>query len=398
MKKYIFKKTAGIMIVASMLCAMLTTGCAQSDSNADNKEIATQAVTETTTEAKEPVIVKAGAYDYISDIKVFDFGITVEGTNSNYECLATSSVAKSDNATIIDEQVKDIISISMQYKNYELLDNSDVGYSEVNLNETVKVSIPYEEGMYILTDENGVAYDIDAEYIDGKYVFETNTLGEFIISTTSTGRTAPTKIENVELAQQTIIDESTGVQVSGMLPVDAKMHIELNCIDDSIMSDRYDFPYLFENDYPKATNVSDYYFNYISQVEDIPIASLIDHEGWAEEEVTMGGKLNCYITFIKDFEILDFESDLTVTLPFDYHNALAISQVFEDPGKAKVVQYDYDKKEFITQEVIPAENTEQGKFQFKTKTPGTFLLGGEVNIDGEIDYYIEQSKYEVEEN
>lgn len=39
-------KTAGIIIVASMLCTAFTTGCTKTDSNADDKESATQAVTE----------------------------------------------------------------------------------------------------------------------------------------------------------------------------------------------------------------------------------------------------------------------------------------------------------------------------------------------------------------
>ena len=405
------KKILGTMLVASMLCMLVATGCADDNTTKENTategvtEATTEAVTETATEAepKETVIVKA-YYDPkleeqgITVYGITDLGITVEGTNSNYDYLRTTSITTSeDGGTITDERIKDVINIEMEYNDYELA-HKDEEFPEIYLKEKVKVSIPYEEGMYILESRaNGVVYDINAEYIDGNYVFETDELGEFFISTESTGRTEPTKTENVELAQQTITDERTGVQVSGMLPVDAKMMVTLQCIDETIESDRYDFPYLFENDYSNVKDVLDFYVTYNDEVEDIPIAELIDHEGWAEHEVTAGGKIWCKVEFEKDFEVLDFESDLTVTLPFDYHNALAISEVFGNPGKATAVAYDYDKQEFITLDVVPLEDTPEGKFQVKTKTPGRFFIGGEVRIDQFIDYYKTQANYKIEE-
>ncbi|MBQ1992327.1 MAG: hypothetical protein II233_06080, partial [Clostridia bacterium] len=174
-------------------------------------------------------------------------GVSVEGTDNNYESISAYSVLDDDTkGTIVYEEVKDIICISMRYVNYALAVNSYTQEPETKLAEKVKVSIPYEEGMYILANENGVAYDIPAEYIDGKYVFETNRLGEFIISTVSTGKTEPTKTENVELAQQTITDERTGVTVSGMLPVDARLGVSLYCMDDTDASHVIDWATCYE--------------------------------------------------------------------------------------------------------------------------------------------------------
>ena len=90
--KNIFKKTAGIMIAISMLCALVVTGCNNNNTNStDNNsttETATQAVTEATTESSTSTPSKD-----IVTIKEFKekndgyFGVTVEGTDSNYNYL-----------------------------------------------------------------------------------------------------------------------------------------------------------------------------------------------------------------------------------------------------------------------------------------------------------------------
>ena len=364
MRKYIFKKIAGIMIIASMLCAMLTAGCAKTD-NADIN-------TETTV---------VTAYELSENPEFNASEVSIEGRGDYGEVYAISLAEMANDESswnygckVAYEEIKDIISISSEY-----VDSDDI------LGEKVTVKLPYEKGMYILTSENGIAYDVPAKYIDGKYVFETNKLGVFIISTVSTGRTKPTKTKKVELAQQTITDESTGVTVSGMLPVGAKMQVELYCMDDTKLSDIFDWASSFEDVHPKNSEINEYAVVYDNEIS---IEEMISYDGWAEEEfVSKGGKIAGSINFIKNFEVLDFESDITVTLPFDYHHALEISEIHTVPGKATAVQYDYDKREFVTLEVVPEKETEKDTFQFKAKLSGNFFLGGEEKIDGFTSLY-----------
>ncbi len=400
MKKYIFKKTAGIMIVASMLCAMFVTGCGQADSNVDDKETATQAVTETatekateatteittettvSTESKEVVTIKAKPDPTDSSVDDLARNITVEGTDVDYKFLKTTSLTRL--GLILDPSIKEIFDISMQYKIHrDNLSVEDVFITE--LKETVKVNIPYEEeGLYVVASKNGVAYDVNAEYIDGKYVFETDTLGGFIFRAEPIGRTEPVKTENVELAQQTITDERTGIQVSGMLPVDAKMDVSVDLVYESEFFYKMDAgEYTFEGDYPKATNVADCYIKYTEEKNIDDIKEIITEEGWSEFEDFAGDKIQLYINFVKDFEILDFESDLTVTLPLDYRQNLITGKL---TGETIAVKYDYDKKGFVNLEVLP-DKEDDGKFEFKTNTPGNFFFGDTSSINRFMRFY-----------
>lgn len=384
MKNKFLNKTVGTMLVASMLCMMVATGCGSDNTTTQNT--ATEAVTEATTEAEPKEVVTIKSEPDTTGLG-FDYGITVEGTNSEYKFLITTSLADSETEyKITDERVKEIFYITMNSKveKSREVDADTVITDEENqyittLNETVKVSIPYDEGMYVLASENGVAYDVSAEYIDGKYVFETDTLGEFIISTEPTGRTEPTKTENVELAEQTITDECTGVQVSGMLPVDAKMNVVLEIIDDKLLSVQESSFYeaeagivrTVEGEFPNPANPADYCYEK-AEIENI--SETITDPDWTVYEGMTGGRLQATVVFTKDFEVLDFESDLTVTLPFDYRNALSTGNI---SGDAVVEQYNYDSNEFVALEVLSAEDTAQGTFQFKTKTSGRFFFGTE---------------------
>ena len=359
MKNKIPNKKAGTIIIAGMLCAMLTAGCTQADSNTAT----TTTIADTTFE-----LVESSEFD--------GSGVSIEGKSDYGEAYATSLAELVNNESswyygskITYEEIKDVITISAE----------NVGDDDV-LDEKVTVKLPYEKGMHILSIQNGVAYDIPAEYIDGKYVFKTNKLGEFVISTVPTGKKKPAKTKRVKLAQQTITDERTGVKVSGMLPVDAKMEVSLYCMDDTDASHVIEWATCYEDVYPKTPELLEYA---IAKDTETDIEEMINYEGWGEAEfVSNGAKIGGSINFIKDFEVLDFESDITVTLPFDYHHALDISVLDADYlGKATAIQYDYDKRKFVELDIVPEKETEKDTFQFTAKFPGYFFLGGEERID-----------------
>ena len=384
--KNIFKKTSRTLIIVSMLCAMLTAGCAKTESNTDNEEatkpVATQVVTENTTEAITEAVTSAEPKEAItiktpSDDKNADLGITVDCTDSNYKYLNVTTLKDiEDEYQLTDEAVKEIFNINVY--NFELSSNI------VKLDEKVKVSIPYEEGTYVVHSKDGVAYDVNAEYIDGKYVFETDELGTFVMRTKAIGRTSPVKTTDFTLEEQTLVDEVTGIQVSGKIPAGAEIQTSIHIIDNTTFYDRWEPPYTVEMDYPEFTDISDYLIEYDYEKKVENIAKIINKKGWAEIEPYAGGNLAVWVGIVKDNEVLDFESDLTITLPFNYRRGLATGGITDE---ATVVQYDYDKKSFTALELVSAEATPKGMFQFKTKSTGRFFAGGESEINSLINFY-----------
>ena len=397
MKKYILKKTTVILIIASMLCALLTAGCAKTESNtnnnADNKEATTQAVTENTTESgtenateniteaiteavtsaepKEVITIKIPSYD-----KNADLGITVDCTDSNYKYLNVTTLKDIEyDYQLTDEAVKEIFNISVY--NFSLSSNI------VKLDEKVKVSIPYQEGMYVIYSADGVGYDLNAEYIDGKYVFETDRVGAFIMRTKPVGRTSPTKTTEFTYKEQTLVDEVTGIKVSGNIPVGAEIDTTMYIINCASFSDNWDCN-IMENDYPEYTNVMEYYTEYEYEKKVENIGKILKDKNWSSYEGSPGAKIFIEITIIKDYEIIDFNSDMTVTLPFDYHAGLVRGGIKDGP---KAVQYDYSNKKFINLDIVSADVTPKGEFQFKINDVGCFFLGGASNVEQIVERY-----------
>ncbi len=387
--KNIFKKTSRTLIIVSMLCAMLTAGCAKADSNADNNAssnvsstenteletyvIPTEVSTDSISSVKldEPVTIKIPSFDLNSEL-----GITAECTNSNYKYLNVSTLKDIEiDYTITDECIKEIFNITIYDVN---------GYETIDLNEKIKVSIPYEEGMYVIHSADGVGYDVNAEYIDGKYVFETDKLGSFAMRTESVGRTSSAKTTSFTLEEQTLVDDVTGIQVTGKIPVGAEIKTSMYIIDGSTFYDRWEPPYTVEMDSPEFNNILYYYIEDEYSKKTDNIAKIINEKGWAQQEATAGGNLDISIEFVKDYEVLDFESDLTVTLPFNYRRGLTTGGITDE---VTVVQYDYDNKSFATKELVSAEDTPKGMFQFKTKKVGQFYAGGNSEIKSLMHFY-----------
>lgn len=390
------KKKAGVMLAVSMLCAMVATGCNSNNTNDTNKSTATEATTNATVEEKEEatkevateaikLLDKPAVIKEPSDVGDIRTGITVEGSNSRYTYISANKLKDYGyEYELRDDKVKEIFYVSM---NYHIDDSVEYLYDEkyaFNLQEKVKVSIPYEENMYLVHSVDGVAYDVNAEYIDGKYVFETDKLGTFVFRTEPIGRATPEKTKDFELAQQTIVDEITGIEVSGMLPVGADIDSVMHIIDNSSFYDRWDFPYTVEKDYIALTDVMDYYIVDEYDKENPNIAKIINQKGWAQSEAYSGGKITARIELVKNYEVLDFETDLTVTLPFNYRRGLANGGITDE---VKAIQYDYGTKEFVELELVSAEATPKGSFQFKTKTNGRFFIGGKEEIDELIKFY-----------
>lgn len=193
-----------------------------------------------------------------------------------------------------------------------------------------------------------------------------------------------TDVASVELAQQTKVDEVTGVEVSGMLPVGADLVSMVDFISVVDLYDRFDNPYSVEGDFKKFDGIIGDYDTYQADRKVDNIAKFINQRDWANYEGTAGGMLDVDIYFIKDSEVIEFESDMTITMPFNYRRGLITGGVEDEPV---VKHYDYDDNVFTDIELVPAEATPKGMFQFKAKEPGLFFLGGESDVDGLLEFY-----------
>ena len=127
-------------------------------------------------------------------------------------------------------------------------------------------------------NETGKAQQIDAEYVNGNYKVNLVGDGNYIISAT------PLVEGEGEMTQQTLVDEKTGVTVSGVIPTDTKL-ITIDAID------------VLEN-------------------------QGLDYDAMASESGDMANQLDLLknidakiVCLVRNFEIVKPESGVVVTLP-----------------------------------------------------------------------------------
>lgn len=353
MKKYIFNKIAFILLASGVIFTISAVSAYATDT------------------AYETYIV--------DDSKSSNYGITAEYYNDSCEYIETSKISEDDCfGGFIDDYIKEIYHIEMVYTDYE------VNELDYNLESTIKLSIPYaESGLYVLNVCDNYAYDTNAEYIDGKYVFETSRMGDFIISSKTIPDNQLVGEQEIELVEQTMVDEQTNIKVSGKLPKDSKMYTEISFVDFESLSDRYDFPYYFADDFGQP-DFSSFFYKNIYNANKEGTESVVYDIDWIKQNEWASALLQVNIVFVKNFETLDFESEMTVTLPFDYRQAL--TEVGKD-NNATVFQLDYKLNNLKGVEVTPAEDTADGIFEYKIDTTGKFFVGNNDLIDTFAGFY-----------
>ena len=235
-------------------------------------------------------------------------------------------------------------------------------FSTTTLDRKVKVSIPSDnKDLYVINVNNTFSpYQLDAEYIDGKYVFETDTLGYFVLSS----QPLP-EYKEPELTQQTITDEKTGITVSGLLPTDAT-------VDFNVLT----YSNLLYTDFMDADNTA-YSFNHsrYSLPQADKLYTIVSSSEYSEkmdwtaldEEHTV----NVQILFRDGFRLLDFSSDLTVTLPHGFKYYLR--------DLVKAYKIDYNANTLNPVEILPSKSEEE--LTFKANATGSYIIGVESNIE-----------------
>ncbi len=204
--------------------------------------------------------------------------------------------------------------------------------------------------------------------------------------------TKETTESNVGLTQQTLVDEATNIKVTGMLPQGVKLCTTISLVDGEFLSERYsvkvsmpeDSPYeelYMHRDYPVADHVNIInkreYNKAEGNTEDYTsydVSWVTENNGWAMPVMCVD------VGFVKDGAEVDVDSELTVTLPFDYRKAL--TECREDSNAtAFELEVISDEEEKLNElEVISKGKTKKGTFQYKTNGGGVFFVGNDYQM------------------
>lgn len=297
-------------------------------------------------------------------------GVTIETSNPKHQKAYVESPEQFapfahdiNNGTfskLKEDYMKEMFSISIEEE--DLKDSDAKYFSTTVLDRNVKISIPSDnKDLYVINVNNTFSpYQLDAEYIDGKYVFETDTLGYFVLSS----QPLP-EYKEPELTQQTITDEKTGITVSGLLPTDAT-------VDFNVLT----YSNLLYTDFMDADNTA-YSFNHsrYSLPQADKLYTIVSSSEYSEKmdwtALDEEHSVNVQILFRDGFRLLDFSSDLTVTLPHGFKYYLR--------DLVQAYKIDYNANALNPVEILPSE--ENKDFTFKANATGSYIIGVESNIE-----------------
>ncbi len=241
----------------------------------------------------------------------------------------------------------------------ELKNNDARTFETTIINENVKISIPSDtKDLYVINvNDPYMPYQIDAEYIDGKYVFETDELGYFMLSS----QPLP-EYKAPVLTQQTITDEYTGITVSGLLPTNAKSEFNVIFYSNLLYTDFMDFDNTAHSfNHPRyALSQSNELYTTVHSSE---------HISW--NDLTTENSVNVQIVFRDGLRMVDFSSDLTVTLPHGFNYFL------RENIQAYKINYKLNKLNPV--EILQSED--ENTFTFKANSEGSYLIGVKNNLD-----------------
>ncbi|MEF2918906.1 MAG: LPXTG cell wall anchor domain-containing protein [Acutalibacteraceae bacterium] len=284
--------------------------------------------------------------------------IQMETPDSDYEYLYVSKTSSEypDFDGYTEDYIKDIYYISA-HAYYNLVTQL---MSEVTL--SIKCDTP---NLYIIdVNDSKNPVDVKAEYVDGKYVFKTNHLGNFALST------KPLESKEYTLKEQTITDPDTGIVIKGMLPENVNYDIKVAWWDHEYIDDYEEYNKFSDGRFsaPPISNL--YTFNYNSD-------GIINDYGWLDPKSASTYVPQIDIVFYDEFKVIDVKSDLTVTLPIDYYKYTEIAN-----NSNVMVFKSYPEENTIKGvQVLSKENSPEGSVVFKADSTGTFFLGNESTMN-----------------
>lgn len=164
----------------------------------------------------------------------------------------------------------------------------------------------------------------------------------------------------LKLTEQTLTHSETGIKVSGLMPEDVELYASFEMIYLYGLSENPEYEKSLAENYDMSLLFSDIELN----------SEMYNKELLINEYDSTG---NTYIpclrfAFCKDDEIIEFKSDLTVTIPDDYRSFLA--HIKKD-SELKAYQLDYNTDTLKSVELIPNDNS----IVFKANSYGCYFLG-----------------------
>lgn len=393
--KNIFKKIVGALLATSMIFTMSTAVCATEEGlySTENRKAY----------GLEP------SYEEIytiNDSQSSNYGITADVIHKNLLSLETSKVSEQKNFDgFKDDSIVEIYDIKVNYSTTENGNEVIKTTDDYRICDRMLISIPCDiPDLYVIyVNEGDKGSNISSKYVDGRYLFEVNFLGSFMLCSRFAHYEEVPKEYN--MIEQTMVDPNTGITVSGVIPEGAMMyttlenvHIDelgtLNERENELNLLKYDFPLpSIKEVFTKKTSDGKTKYDY----------------SWYEEDFFADGSMAVDIVFVKDYQVVEFDSDLTVTIPFDYYKVLE-SKNFEPVEDFKS---DYSEEYWAELERKASEShiakafqlnsttsnlrelvvltKEGGKDEFKFKTnkvgSGTFFIGNEILIENLVEVY-----------
>ncbi len=330
----IFKKTKAIILTATLILSCLSlSACAGDDTeNQDNPVSATEQVTQSATKES-----------------------TTEANTEPNTATATEAT-KATEATEAKETTK---KPSNTTNSFQVTQNGETNSNQNNTsNETTN------------SNQSNTSNETT-----------NSNQGNTSNGATSSNQSTDTIVDEngLTLVNQTFVDDKTGIQVSGMLPKDSEMYIIFTSKDFMRMSDNFELTIKNEIYKPTADELS-------TRKEAYNPIDFYSSTDWSlsTEPLEADGVPCIQIYFVKDSTVLDFESDFTVTAPIDF-------RTFANSRKSDqnmfALYFDNDLCEFLSTEVLSAENTPANSFSFKAYRPGKYCFGNEEFLNKYLGYY-----------
>lgn len=394
--KNIIKKSLSVVLVGGLVFASSMTVCATESLYS--------------TENQEGYGLDIGDEVYtIDDSKSSNYGITADVTDKNIVSLETSKISEQkDFAGFKNDAIVEIYDIKVNYLSLENGEQVTKTTDDYGICDNILISIPCDNpNLYVLDVSDGsMNGDLSFNYKNGKYYFYPAGPGSFMLCTEPTWSVeVPHEFNMIE---QTMVDPNTGITVSGVIPEDAMMYTTFENVHFNDLLENFDIPNMLKYDYP------------LPSLKEVFIKKLTDGEikydySWYEEDFFADGPMVVDIVFVKDYEIIEFESDLTITLPLDYYKVLESKSDLYDFENHNFDDYEYEytdeeladmkrksdtflvAKTFqlnpVTSNLKETEVlTKEGgtdSFAFKTggKSTGTYFVGNEALIESILYIY-----------
>ncbi len=412
--KNIFKKAIGILFATVMIFTMSTAVCAVEGIYS--------------TENQNGYGMGLGDEVYtIDDSQSSNYGITADVLHKNLLSLETSKLSEKTNFVgFKNDAIVEVYDIKVNYSTTEQGKEVIKTTDDSRICGEMIISIPCDNpDLFVIDVSQGKESSYQPfQYSNGKYYIQTSGLGSFMLCTEPS--LSPEVGQDFNMIQQTIVDENTGITVSGMIPEGAMMYTT------------------FENITNMDThNIPDNGWDSISIKYDYPLPSLREvftkkttdgktkyDYSWYENNEYATGAMVVDIVFVKDYEIIQFDSELTVTLPLDYYKVLEscdfpdLDYYLEDP-ELDITYFDSPGEEYYSdgstytydyyQEIVDLTNTDniaktfklnprtsnleelevitktggEDKFEFKinSEPSGTFFIGNKRLINNLVESY-----------